>query len=130
MAEDTELSDLLLKAFLARREILRDSTAARNIEIVGSSLSAGALALRTYAARQRLPHLWFDSETVEGAAVMSAAGLAITDLPVVLTPSRILRHATPGELAEHLGLSYHRAADRAVDLVVVGGGPAGLAAVA
>ena len=128
MAEDTELSDLLLKAFLARREILRDSTAARNIEIVGSSLSAGALALRTYAARQRLPHLWFDSETVEGAAVMSAAGLALADLPVVLTPSRTLRHATPGELAEHLGLSYHRAADRAVDLVVVGGGPAGLAA--
>ena len=37
-------------------------------------------------------------------------------------------HATPGELAEHLGLSYHRAADRAIELVVVGGGPAGLAA--
>ncbi|HEY8728995.1 MAG TPA: FAD-dependent oxidoreductase [Acidothermaceae bacterium] len=128
MAEDPELSDLLLKAFLARREILRDSAAARSIEIVGSSLSAGALALRTYAARQRLPHLWFDSETVEGAAVMSAAALTLTDLPVVLTPGRVLHNATPGELAEHLGLSYHRAADKAIDLVVVGGGPAGLAA--
>lgn len=128
MAEDPELSDLLLKAFLARREYLRDSAAARNIEIVGSSLSASALALRTYAARQRLPHLWFDSETVEGKAVMSAADLTAPDLPAVLTPGRILRHATPGELAEHLGLSYHRSADKAVDLVVIGGGPAGLAA--
>jgi thioredoxin reductase (NADPH) len=128
MAEDPELSDLLLKAFLARREFLRDSPAARNLEIVGSSLSAGALALRTYAARQRLPHLWFDSETVEGRAVMSAAALTLADLPAVLTPGRVLRSATPGELAEHLGLSYHRAAGNAVDLAVVGGGPAGLAA--
>ncbi len=95
MAEDPELSDLLLKAFLARREILRDSAAARSIEIVGSSLSASGLALRTYAARQRLPHLWFDSETVEGRAVMSAAGLSPTDLPVVLTPGRTLYRRDP-----------------------------------
>jgi thioredoxin reductase (NADPH) len=128
MAEDPELSDLLLRAFLARREFLRESAAARSIEIVGSGLSAGALALRTYAARQRLPHLWFDSETVEGKALMSAAGLTLADLPAVLTPSRVLRNATPGELAEHLGLSYHRSADKGVDLAVVGGGPAGLAA--
>jgi thioredoxin reductase (NADPH) len=128
MAEDPELSDLLLKAFLARREFLRDSPAARSVEIVGSSLSAAGLALRTYAARQRLPHLWFDSETVEGKAVLSAAGLTLADLPAVLTPGRVLRRATPGELAEHLGLSYHRAASNAVDLAVVGGGPAGLAA--
>src|ERR1019366_5714310 len=39
-----------------------------------------------------------------------------------------LRRTTPGELAEHLGLSYHRAADKSIDVAVVGGGPAGLAA--
>jgi thioredoxin reductase (NADPH) len=128
MAEDPELSDLLLKAFLARRELLQDGPAARSIEIVGSSLSAAALALRTYVARQRLPHLWFDSEDVAGRAFISATGLALGDLPAVLTPGRLLRRATPGELAEHLGLSYHRAADRAVDVAVIGGGPAGLAA--
>ena len=128
MAEDPELSDLLLKAFLARREFLRESAAARSVEIVGSGLSASALALRTYAARQRLPHLWFDSETVEGKALMSAAGLTLADLPAVLTPNRVLRSATPGELAEHLGLSYHRSSDKGVDLAVIGGGPAGLAA--
>jgi thioredoxin reductase (NADPH) len=128
MSEDPELSDLLLKAFLARRKFLKDSPAARSIEIVGSSLSASALALRTYAARQVLPHLWFDAETVEGKAVMSAAGLTLADLPAVLTPSRTLRKATPGELAEQLGLSYHRASDKTIDVAVIGGGPAGLAA--
>jgi thioredoxin reductase (NADPH) len=129
MSEDPELSDLLLKALLTRRKLLKDApAAARNIIIVGSSLSSTALALRTYAARQVLPHKWFDAETVEGKRVMAAAELTAADLPAVLTPSRILRRATPGELAEHLGLSYHRSADRNIDVAVVGGGPAGLAA--
>ena len=128
MAEDPELSDVLLRALLARRELLRDGPAARSIEIVGSGLSASALALRTYAARQRLPHLWFDSEDVAGRALMAAVPLLPADLPAVLTPGQVMRRATPGELASHLGLSYHRAAGKAVDLAVVGGGPAGLAA--
>jgi len=129
MSEDPELSDLLLKALLTRRKLLKDApAAARNIVIVGSSLSATALALRTYAARQVLPHKWFDAETLEGKRVMAAAELTAADLPAVLTPSRTLRRTTPGELAEHLGLSYHRSADRSIDVAVVGGGPAGLAA--
>jgi thioredoxin reductase (NADPH) len=129
MSEDPELSDLLLKALLTRRTLLRDNpAAARNIVIVGSSLSSTALALRTYAARQVLPHKWFDAETLEGKRVMTAAELTVADLPAVLTPSRTLRRTTPGELAEHLGLSYHRSADKSIDVAVVGGGPAGLAA--
>ena len=129
MSEDPELSDLLLKALFTRRKLLKDApAAARNIVIVGSSLSSTALALRTYAARQVLPHKWFDAETLEGKRVMAAAELTAADLPAVLTPSRTLRRATPGELAEHLGLSYHRSPDRSIDVAVVGGGPAGLAA--
>jgi thioredoxin reductase (NADPH) len=128
MAEDPELSDILLKAFLARREFLREGPAARSIEIVGSSLSASALALRTYAARNRLPHLWFDSEDIAGKALMAAVPLSLADLPAVLTPGTVMKRTTPGLLAEHLGLSYRRNADRAVDLAVIGGGPAGLAA--
>jgi thioredoxin reductase (NADPH) len=128
MAEDPELSDLLLRTFLMRRDLLRESAAARSVEIFGSGLSAGALALRTYAARQRLPHLWFDTDTVAGQAVMTAVGLEAADLPAVLTPDRALKIATPGELADLLGLSYKRAADKPVDLTVIGAGPAGLAA--
>jgi thioredoxin reductase (NADPH) len=129
MSEDPELSDLLLKALFTRRKLLKDApAAARNIVIVGSSLSSTALALRTYAARQVLPHKWFDAETLEGKRVMAAAELTAADLPAVLTPSRTLRRATPGEFAEHLGLSYHRSADKSIDVAVVGGGPAGLAA--
>jgi thioredoxin reductase (NADPH) len=128
MADDPEISDVLLRTFLARRDLLRDSQAARGIEIVGSGLSAAALALRTYAARQRLPHLWLDADSMAGQALMRLTPLAAADLPAVVTPQRVLRRATPGQLAEVLGLSYHSAAAKVADLAIVGSGPAGLAA--
>jgi thioredoxin reductase (NADPH) len=129
MAEDPELSGILLEAFGARREILTHNGASRGLELVGSAMDSASLALRTYAARRRLPHLWFDADSAAGQALMGAASLASADLPAVLMPDRVLRQATPGELAETLGLSY-RASDSGdlVDLTVVGAGPAGLAA--
>ncbi len=128
MDDDPEISDILLRTFLIRRDLLRDSQAARGIEIVGSGLSAEALALRTYAARQRLPHLWLDADSIAGKALMRLTPLAAVDLPAVVTPQRVLRRATPGQLAAVLGLSYHRAAGKVADLTIVGAGPAGLAA--
>jgi thioredoxin reductase (NADPH) len=128
MDSDPELSDLLLRAFLARRELMLHGPAAHSFEIVGSGMTASALALRTYAARQRLPHVWFDSDGVAGQAFLKAVQLSVDDLPAVVTPNRVLKCATPGRLAELVGLSYVRAADKPVDLTIIGAGPAGLAA--
>ena len=128
MANDGELSDIVFKALIARRELLRRSTAARAVEIVGNPVSAAALALRTYAARQRLIHLWFDAGTAAGEAVMETAGLTGDDLPAVVMPGTTLKRATPGELAQQLNLSYHRSSSKPVDVTIVGAGPAGLAA--
>ena len=55
-------------------------------------------------------------------------GVQASDTPVVLTLSGLIRNPTPGELAVRLGLAYHAIPGRIFDLVVVGGGPAGLAA--
>jgi thioredoxin reductase (NADPH) len=128
MSNDVELSDLIFKALVARRELLRRSTAARGVEIVGSAISASALALRTYAARQRLIHLWFDAGTPEGQAMMESSGLTEDDLPAVVLPGDTLKRATPGELAHKLNLSYHRSSSKPVDVAIIGAGPAGLAA--
>jgi thioredoxin reductase (NADPH) len=128
MDEDPDLSDLILRALLARRQSLRDGEAARSIEILGSDMSAPALALRTYVARQQLPHMWVEIDTPAGAALARATDAAPTDLPVVITPTAVLRHATSGQLADHLGLSYQPVAGEILDLVVIGAGPAGLAA--
>ncbi|MCW2494677.1 FAD-dependent oxidoreductase [Jatrophihabitans sp.] len=127
MADDPELSDLLLRALLARRKLLRHTAAARAIEIIGTDNSAGSLALRTYASRQMLPHTWLDAAEEEGRAVLAAYGLDAADLPVAVVLDDPIRQATPGMLAERIGLSYRGAAET-VDLTVIGGGPAGLAA--
>jgi thioredoxin reductase (NADPH) len=116
MAEDPELSDVLLQAFLARRDVLRENGASRGLELLGSAMDPAALALRTYAARRRLPHLWFEADSVAGQALKEAESLAGEDLPAALMP-------------EALGLAY-RGSDSgdSVDAAVVGAGPAGLAA--
>jgi thioredoxin reductase (NADPH) len=128
MSNDGELSDIIFRALIARRELLRRSTAARGVELVGSPVSAAALALRTYAARQRLIHLWFDASTPAGQAMMKSSGLAAADLPAVVMPGATLKRATPGQLAQKLNLSYHRSRGRPADVTIVGAGPAGLAA--
>lgn len=58
---------------------------------------------------------------------MAATGLTVDDLPAAIIHGSVLRRATPGTVAKALGLTY-RADGRPVDLVVVGAGPAGLAA--
>jgi thioredoxin reductase (NADPH) len=128
MAEDAELSDLILKAFLARREMLQTGEGARSLEILGTPLCPAAHALRNWAARQRLPHLWFDFDSVEGKRFAEAIHVGFEDLPVVVTPTGTIMNATAGMVAEHIGLSYRVIEGRVYDVVVVGAGPGGLAA--
>ena len=128
MAQDPELADLLLVAFLARRRRLSAGPAARVLQILGSGLDSAALALRSYAGRRVLPHVWLDVDSLEGASLMRAATLRVQDLPAVIAPDCTLVRATPGSLAKHLGLAYRQASDQPADLTVIGAGPAGLAA--
>ncbi|HTT87960.1 MAG TPA: FAD-dependent oxidoreductase [Acidimicrobiales bacterium] len=128
MAEDAELSDVVLSAFMARRELLRHNEAAKSVEILGEEVSAPTLALRNWAARLRLPHAWVDADLEEGRALSQLLKASADDLPIVVTPTKVLLKATPGLLAEELGLVYREVPGRVFDLVVVGGGPAGLAA--
>ena len=128
MDQDPELSDIVLRAFIARRQNLRSGAAARSLEIVGSDTSAAALALRTYAARVQLPHTWNEFVSPAGAALARAVGADTEELPLVITASAVIRKATPTLLAQHLGLSQRPTSGEVVDLVVIGAGPAGLAA--
>ena len=130
MSEDTELSDIILRTFMARREILLTGDAAQSVQLLGSRTSREALALRTWAARQQLPHVWIEIESPEGEDLLSALPeTGVQHLPLVVTPTgEVLRNATPGTLSENLGLAYRAVAGHEFDLVVVGGGPSGLAA--
>jgi thioredoxin reductase (NADPH) len=128
MADDPEVSDVLLQTFLTRRDMLRSGAGARGIEILGSGDSAASLALRTYAARQRLPHLWLDFDSPTGRLAAESVPLTAADLPSVITPGVVLRRATPTDLARLLGLTYRRSNGKPLQITVIGSGPAVLAA--
>ena len=129
MSSKPALADTIFRAFVARRELLRAGEGARAIRIVGSRYSPEALALRGFAARSRLPHTWIDVEDADDPGVLLASmGVRAVHLPVVITPTAVLRRPSPGEFAEHLGLTFRAAPGYIFDLVVVGSGPAGLAA--
>ena len=127
MSDAPELSDVILRAFMARREFLRTSEAALSVQIVGGALSAETLELRNWATRLNVVHSWLDVETDDGHRILESLGLDVDDLPVVIAPTAILRNATPSVLADQLGLAYRSVPGKVYDIVVVGGGPAGLA---
>jgi thioredoxin reductase (NADPH) len=129
MSSKPELADTIFSAFVARRELLRSGEGARAVRIIGSRYSREAMALRAFAARARFPHTWIDIEGEDDVEVLLAGmGFRSRDLPVVITPMAVLRHPSPGELAQHLGLTFRQEPGYIFDLVVVGSGPAGLAA--
>jgi thioredoxin reductase (NADPH) len=128
MAEDGELCDLMLRTLWARREMLRHGPAAWTLKIVGSSRSAESLAVRRFAERLELVHNWIDADDPSITHDIWSHGYTRDDLPVAIVQGEIVRNATPGQLAEMLGLAYTSEDDTEFDLAVVGAGPAGLAA--
>jgi thioredoxin reductase (NADPH) len=129
LASDNELSSLIVSALLARRIALRQNEAVRTLRIYGSRYSPEALRLRAWVARSRLPHLFVDLEDAQdGDVLLAAVGMRRHDAPVVVTPTRVIRRATPGELADVLGMTYHEVPGHTFDTVIIGAGPAGLGA--
>jgi thioredoxin reductase (NADPH) len=125
--EDGSLSDLLLSAFVERRELLQQREGI-GIEIVGPRDSAETRRLLDFARSLRLPSSWLDpAENIEAAALIEDAGP--DDLPLVRLPGgHELRRPSNGELSRALGIGLELGQREEVDLLVVGGGPAGLGA--
>ncbi|HEX6480990.1 MAG TPA: FAD-dependent oxidoreductase [Ktedonobacteraceae bacterium] len=122
------LSDTILAAFLVRRTILLSGASAA-IRVVGSRFSPESLRVREFLARNRIPHEWLDPDG-DAAVDLLLREFSVTpgELPVVIASGSVLRRPTPGGLAEYLGLTINSLPERCFDLVVVGAGPAGLAA--
>jgi thioredoxin reductase (NADPH) len=129
MASKPALADIIFGALVARREFLRAGEAALAVRIIGSRHSRDAMALRSFATRARLFYTWIDLDDADDVdALLASMGLRPVDTPVVITPAAVLRHPSPGDFAAQLGLDYRPIPGRVFDLVVVGTGPAGLAA--
>src|SRR6185295_8942968 len=123
--EDGSLSDLLLTAFIQRRELLQQRQGV-GIEILGSRDSEETRRLLEFARRMRLPHSWVNPAEGEEA---EAEQIDPGDAPLVRLPGGAeLRRPSNRELSRALGIGLELAPREEVDLLVVGGGPAGLGA--
>jgi thioredoxin reductase (NADPH) len=125
--EDGALSDMLLSAFVQRRELLQQQQGV-GIEIVGPTQDHATRDMVEYAKRQRLPYSQRDPGA-DGDAAKLVAGFTPEEIPLVRLPGGVdLRRPSNGELSRALGIGLELAPREEVDLLIVGGGPAGLGA--
>jgi thioredoxin reductase (NADPH) len=113
--------DALIETWRAVGERSVDET-----KVLGHRWSAQSFAARDFLARNSVPYRWYNIEEPEGARLLAAAGATADDVPVLVTPDgQALKAPSEAEIATAVGLTTTPATDF-YDLIVIGGGPAGL----
>ena len=129
IARDAELSEVFLRAFILRRLALIHSGAG-NVILLGSRHSAGTLKLREFLGRNGHPYVYHDLDTdTSSQELLDRFNITPDQIPVTICNGRdILRNPTIQQLADCLGLNANIDQTAIRDLIIVGGGPSGLAA--
>jgi thioredoxin reductase (NADPH) len=124
-----ELGETLLKAFIMRRQLLL-GTGYKGVKIIGSRFSPAAHRLRDFATRNLVPFTWIDLDTDQQAdALLRQFGIPASATPIVIArDGRWVSNPPLSEFAKCAGLTSTLEVDHVYDLLVVGAGPAGLAA--
>jgi thioredoxin reductase (NADPH) len=124
-----ELGEIIVKAFLTRRSLLL-SDGFEGLKIIGSRFSVDAHRLRDFATRNAIPFTWIDLEgDAQAEQLLRQFGIPASDTPVVIgREGRFLRRPSIEALARCAGLDVALDPAEVHDLIVVGAGPAGLAA--
>jgi thioredoxin reductase (NADPH) len=124
-----DLSDLILQAFIARRQLLHRSPDFTGLRVIGSRYSTDTFRVRDFLAKNRVLFTWVDLETdPQVDRLLKQFGVTEADTPVVACGQRLmLRNPSNRQLADTIGI--RQPLEQTVfDLAVVGAGPAGLAA--
>ena len=126
---DPEVSEVLMRAFIYRRMELI-ATGVGDVMLIGSAHSAGTLRAREFLARNGHPHHYVDLEQeVDLQQLLDRFNVKVADIPVLICRETVvLRNPTNQQIADCLGFNENIDAAHIRDLLVVGAGPAGLAA--
>jgi thioredoxin reductase (NADPH) len=123
------LGDVILQAFIARRQLLRESGDFLGVRVIGSHDSRDAFRIREFVAKHGVPTTWLDLEDdPQVKQLLARFGVTEAETPVVIWGRKLLlRNPSNHQLAETLGL--RRSLEKTLyDMTIVGAGPAGLAA--
>jgi thioredoxin reductase (NADPH) len=127
VATAAELGDLLLRTMVTRREWLQGRGLGQQ-RLIGSRWSGESFAVRELLERNLVPFTWHDLATdSDSRSLLEGLGIGEAECPVLVQSDRVIRRATVTSIAGALGLRAE-VDGQTFDVVVLGGGPAGLAA--
>ena len=128
ISERPDLSDTILKAFIARSIALSESDFT-GLRVIGSQYSQDTFRIRDFLSKNRVLFTWVDVENdPEVGELLNRFHVQLSDTPIVASGNEwLLRNPSNIELAEKIGIKQEFKEDL-YDLVIAGGGPAGLAA--
>jgi thioredoxin reductase (NADPH) len=126
---DAELSEILMRAFILRRVelVARDRG---DVIVIGSAHNGGTLRVKEFLTRNGHPFHYVDLDHDSAAQeLLDRFHVTIDDVPIVICRgSAVMRNPTNAQIAECLGFNAAIDESRVSDLLIVGAGPAGLAA--
>ena len=126
---DAVLSELFMRAFILRRVALVTARQG-DVVLIGSHHSAGTLRVQQFLTRNAYPHVYLDVDfDSDVQTLLDRFHVTVDDIPVVICRGELmLKSPSNAQLAECLGMNPQIDCKRVRDLVVIGAGPAGLAA--
>jgi len=125
---DAELSAILMRAFILRRAELITGGYGAAI-VVGSTYSAGTLRVKEFLTRNGHPYRYIDLDRDRTAQeLLDQFHVSVDDIPVMICGATVLRNPTNQQIADSLGFNEGIDHSQVRDLIIVGAGPAGLAA--
>ncbi|MDJ0994484.1 MAG: FAD-dependent oxidoreductase [Dinoroseobacter sp.] len=127
MARVPEMSDIIVTVFAARRRRLLDSNQAA-LTLIGADQDRDIRRIAAFASRNRIPYNSLHLDDHEAEEIAEACSLLPRHPCVVFGKNTVVDDPTPRKVAEILGIDMELGMDQLYDVLIVGGGPAGIAA--
>lgn len=127
MSRTPEMSDIVISVFAARRR-RQVEHGDSSLTLIGADQSPEVQRIAIFASRNKIPFQCLDLDSYEGRAALGGCGLDAAAPAVIFGKDRVIEEPSPKKVAKLLGLQENSVGRDTVDLLIVGGGPAGVAA--
>ncbi len=127
MSEIPEMSDIIITVFAARRRRMVDESSSALV-LIGADQDRDIRRIASFAARNKLPFRSVDLSSDEAQEEADVCRIPADKPAVIIGKNKVIENPTPAKIAEEFGLCLELAEGEVFDVLIVGGGPAGVAA--